>query len=88
MSEIQSYEELKILFYQKFNEILLNKKGNNFFFTNDQYQTTLNEVREAKEKKLQKIKLTSLDKRRLHRYDIAFDKLVAKKLGIYYVFYM
>lgn len=88
MSDSQSYNDLKMIFYEKFNELLKNKKENCFSFTEDQYNKTLNEVREAKEKKIQNEKLTSLEKRRLNRYDIAFDKLVAKNSGIYKIFYV
>ena len=81
MSNSQSYDQFEAAFYEKFNEHINSLNDNSFYMNKAEYQEIINEVQEAKKAFSQNQKLTDVQKRRLRRFDIAFDKLVAKNVS-------
>lgn len=80
MSNLHSVDRFREKFELQFHELINSLKDNCFYMDQEQYQKIMDEVRGAKIAKIQGQKLTSVQLRRLERYDIAFDKLVAKKV--------
>ena len=87
MSELQSKEEFQRRFEVVFFELANSKGENKFYYNESEYNTVVKEVYEAKEVRSNGGKLTEIQQRRLGRYDIAFDRLVAKIEGTYLIFF-
>lgn len=86
MESLQTKEQLKIKFEEEFIALVGSKKENHFYLNESQYNKILAEVHEAKNVQSMGGKLTEVQIRRLQRYDIAFDKLVANNGGNFCTF--
>lgn len=81
MSDFQTKEQFKSEFYVEFEKLISSKNENSFYMSETEYNRIFSEVQVAKQAKLNDEKLTEIQTRRLNRFDIAFDRLVAKKEG-------
>lgn len=72
-------------FNEKLKNIADNSNNRSEYFTNERYNETVNEVKEAKRLKDNKLPLSSKQYRRLKRYDIItvgeLEKLIEKTQG-------
>lgn len=81
MSQIQSKDQFRAKFYAEFQKISSVTRENSFYMDELSYSAIMQEVRIAKDAKVNNNPLTEVQRRRLARYDIAFDKLVAHNEG-------